>query len=350
MEKLLIKYLEGNATPDEIEEIFNWVDLSEENKEHLMQVKTAYMLSTVPNTQAEEERVESMMSEIRQRAAKKRKDFYRRIVWLSASISAAAVIVCASISLYLLSDSNKMRMKECIVAELTKEDLRIAIDEMPEDFIQEIYTDRGVKSSVVLPDSSVVLLNSDTKIRFPRNFAGSCREIFLDGEAYFKVKPNPCKPMIVNTSKNFEVRVLGTEFNLKAFKDDAEAEVTLYSGKIDIVTPYAEQKMEKAESVVIKKCSELLPVASELKLSNNKAWTEGKIIFNETSMKDVITTLERWHGVEFVVKDTRILKYRITALFNSESISQILHVIHSVSMINYSIEGNVVTLSPRKFL
>ncbi len=345
--KLLLKYLEGNATSDEVAEVFKWVDRSEKNRDYLMRLKMTHLIATIPESPADEVRVGKMMSEIKQRSEVKRRGFYRRVVGFSVSIAAAAVIACVGLAIYMLSDSNKIRMKENIVAELTQNDLRITLDKMPQDYIHEIYTERGVKSSVVLPDSSIVLLNSDTKIVFPDKFAGSTREVFLDGEAYFKVKSDSLKPMIVKTANDFEVKVVGTEFNLKAFKGESEAEATLYSGKIDLVTPSGVQKLRDIESVVINNQKVILPDLSGIKINNNKAWTEGKIIFDETSMKDVITTLERWHGVDFIIKDPNILKYRITATFNAESISQIMYVLFLISRIDYNINDNIVTLTSR---
>ncbi len=228
--------------------------------------------------------------------------------------------------------------------------VRILLSDIPAGHVESIYTEKGVKGYIVLPDGSEVWLNSDTRLSFPTKFIGNTREVNLEGEGYFKVQKDSLKPMIVNTHKGLSVKVLGTEFNIKAYDNDEMAEATLFSGKISLV--YTSSKTEKVVKEIRPNTkalfsAEKLTVVSPQTIEDEVAWTKGKLIFNATKMNEVIKMLERWHGVEFVVKEPKILDYPITATFNNESIVQIMDMIKYCSLIDYKIVNNHVELFGR---
>src|ERR1019366_6846207 len=90
-----------------------------------------------------------------------------------------------------------------------------------------------VKSKIVLSDGSVVTLNSETTLRYPAEFNGQTREVYLDGEAFFDVAKDHKHPFIVHAGK-MNVRVLGTAFNIKSYANDATSETTLIRGAIEV--------------------------------------------------------------------------------------------------------------------
>ena len=212
-----------------------------------------------------------------------------------------------------------------------------------------IYTNKGAKSVITLPDGSTVKLNSDTKLVFPDKFIGSTREIFVTGEAFFDVKPNPDTPMVVSTDKNIFIKVTGTKFNIRAYKNDNSTKATLYSGKIDVLSknkdgePYIMTSMKPNESFEVRENIKPLKVlkADTLKLS---AWTRGELMFEYAPLSDVIKELERWHGASFEVANERIYNHKFSAKFKQESLVQILEVLKFCTGIEYEIGKDKVIL------
>jgi len=156
----------------------------------------------------------------------------------------------------------------------------------------------------------------------------------------------------VNTNKNFRVEVFGTKFNIRSYENDDEAQTTLFSGSITLT-----RKLENSPREVI---TQLKPKESFVIRDNNapllirqadttkqKAWKEGKLLFESTPISEVIKKLERWHGTEFQVIDNEVLNYKITANFKAESIVQIMEMIQFCSFVDYTLEGNRVILRKR---
>ncbi|MPM31195.1 hypothetical protein SDC9_77749 [bioreactor metagenome] len=206
----------------------------------------------------------------------------------------------------------------------------------------------------MLPDGSVVWLNSASRLTYPINFEGDTREVQLVGEAYFEVVKDSLHPMIVSTGKNFYVEVLGTKFNLKAYSDDQVSQATLYSGEIKVHT--ANKETNESKELLLKPMETILigdknlaTLVSDLEEEKeiNAEWKDGILTFNNTPLKEVIKSVQRWHGTQFTVKDSSILNYRITASFNSESAVQIMDMIRYISPVDYKANGNQITLSRR---
>ncbi len=352
---LLLKYLANQASKQEQQQVLDWAEKSESNMNYLISLKLNYVSATLPNTSASEEEMQAMRSSIlnleQPKAASTLKNKrsannkYRIITILSSAVAVIAIIA------FILKPSinNPVvleQMHQRVLAELKKQEIRIGLKDIPSEQIQTIYTEKGVKSTIILPDKSIVQLNSDTKISFPTKFIGSTREVNLSGEAYFKVTSDSIKPMIVTTNKGFMVKVLGTEFNIKSYDNDNQAQTTLYKGAIDLITASSTTSVKPNQQILINSQNKV-KLINPSAVEDTKAWTEGKLIFDETPISEVIKMLERWHGVQFNVKENKILDYKITANFNSESIYQIMYIIKNCTLVDYTIEDNLVSVFSR---
>ena len=319
-----------------------------QNMDYLTALKIAYISSHMPSSVAADDDLAAIKKEIahRDREAQVLSSRNRYRIFSFISVAAAAVAVIAFI---LKPDSfTREEVKESLLSDIREGKMEIALSDMPEASLQTVYTEKGVKSSVVLPDGSCVKLNSDSKITYPVKFIGSTREVSISGEAYFKVVGDSLHPMIVTTVKGSKIKVLGTEFNVKSYEDDPQETTTLYSGKITLLTGgSAGEKVLLPSQQAIVDVQEKVNISKPVALQETKAWTEGKIIFDATPLDEVIKILERWHGVEISIKDNKILKYNITASFESESIYQIMYIIKNCALVDYTIEGRNVTLFAR---
>lgn len=174
-----------------------------------------------------------------------------------------------------------------------------------EPLFSEINVPLGQMSNITLYDGTQVWLNSETSLKYTNDFGGKNRNIILDGEAFFKVKHDdiPFKVQL----KNCEIEVLGTSFNAKSFSDENLSEVTLVEGSVKMNTLLGKE-------IVILEPSQRITLSGDLK--NNslkmvdtdfyKSWTEGKIVFKEERLADIILRLERWYNVDIQLVNPQI--------------------------------------------
>jgi len=195
--------------------------------------------------------------------------------------------------------------------------------------MQKITSPSGIRSQIVLPDGSNVWLNAESTIKFKVPFDQKSRDVSLSGEAFFSVQKNPNVPFIVNTG-SINVKVLGTRFNYKAFKDENKIEIVLAEGKVSLTTDGEKREneviMKPGDRAVFDKASNLTKVTNE-KIEKYIAWHDGKLVFDETLMPEVATQIGRWFGVDVVIADSKINSYRITTTFEDESLHQVLELL-----------------------
>ena len=218
---------------------------------------------------------------------------------------------------------------------------------------QEIQSPVGMRSHIVLPDGSDLWLNAGSKIRYGIPFIRENREVDLVGEAFLKVVKNENSPFIVN-SDNFEVKVLGTQFNVKAYPEDEQIEVALKEGGIEFY--YTKEQGQKVYTklqpndylVLNKKNSEVLKEQTDL--SKYIAWHQNILIFDDTPLLKVAQTMERWYGVEVVIANEEIKKYKFTTTFENEPLFRVIELLELSSpiAINYKagiMDSNTNTIS-----
>ena len=154
-------------------------------------------------------------------------------------------------------------------------------------------TPRGRQFEITLPDGTHVWLNAASSIRYPTAFRGKDRKVELEGEAYFEVAKNVNQPFIVNARNKATIEVLGTSFNVNAYKNENSLNTTLINGSI------------KVNGTIIKpgqqaRVTDVVRVTTNADLDQVMAWQRGYFNFDGASLKEVIQQLERWYDIEVV--------------------------------------------------
>jgi len=208
----------------------------------------------------------------------------------------------------------------------------------------------GKKFQIVLSDGTEVYLNSGTSIKYPVKFIkGINRQVYLlEGEAYFDVAKDAKHPFIVNAD-DINVRVLGTEFNISSYPEDASINTVLVEGAVSIFGK--DKTYDKATSL------ELKPgfMASWDKTKNNATidevdtniytgWKDGKLIFKNAQFKNIIKKLERQYNVTIVNNNSKLDEQYYNATFERETIEQVLNSFSKSYEIRYSIENNQIII------
>ncbi len=348
----IIRFIKGELAGREAEEVVGWIKSSSDNENYycvLKNIVSAGSLSDERASREEWKEMKSIISSLPKREAGpntvRKLNFYR-----ITSYAAMFLLLCSVLYIFYDRNSNMKIMEAMELRYAYMDNVEEYLNILPSEQKMEVYAVKGAKAKVILPDSSEVYLNSDTKISYPVKFTGGKRRVLLSGEAYFSVRKNADMPMIVETPKNFKVEVTGTEFNLRAYDNDDKSYAALYSGKISLITDSSagvDHVTEVRPNEIYEITDGKLPVLVNNEPKDEKLWTEGRLKFKAEPMEDVLKKLERWHGTRFIVKDDSVFKYNITASFRSESITQIMEILHYCTPIEYEIKENVVTISSR---
>jgi ferric-dicitrate binding protein FerR (iron transport regulator) len=201
-----------------------------------------------------------------------------------------------------------------------------------------LIADYGQMSRVMLPDSSVVWLNSGSTLIYNNNYSVKNRDLKLKGQAFFDIRKDKKNPLIVSCN-NFMVKVMGTKFDVSAYPEDTKIRVTLKTGKVELLHKniksfsYLLSPGEMAEydtqlkNIMIK----------EIEVENYINWKDGVLIFKDTPMAEVIKQLNRKFNVKIEVKNSDVYKSIFNANFNNEKLPEILDYIQYTCSINYEI-------------
>ncbi len=243
--------------------------------------------------------------------------------------------------------------------------------------VNEIKVARGAKTNLQLPDGSKVWVNSDSKLTYAETFSGAVREVYLEGEAYFDVVKDPAHPFIVHTS-GIDVRVLGTAFNVKAYKSESTIEATLVHGMIEVTktgqpnapkvilkpheklifdkdltikqsnhTSLPSSENSKTEPVNIKPVITITPLAKNIADSAiiETAWVYNRLTFEEERFDNLAVKMERWFNVKISIHNDRVKSYKLTGSFENETIEEALNELKYLVSFNYKMQGREIIIN-----
>lgn len=213
----------------------------------------------------------------------------------------------------------------------------------------EAYSPNGAMLSVTLPDSTEVILNSGSVVRYPSSFTKNQRVIQLNGEAFFDVSKDPANPFIIQT-QGMEVKVLGTRFNLKSFEDEDVVQLTLEEGAIVAQMDVSDEKKEvclaPGEQIILNKRTGEI-TNKKVELQRYIGWTSGRLFFNDNTLEEIARELEKKFDVVITIASERFKKQRFYCDFGQDdSLDYILGLLSLGSSWTYKISGNQIRINP----
>ena len=267
---ILYKFFEGKASPKEQRLIGQWLDESEKHKEVLVRERMVFDAMIASGGITDRQSVQSR---------KKR----TRVVFMELLRVAAVILVMFLVGGYIYV--RKM------------EEIRLANN--------IVTVPVGQRVNLQLPDGTSVWLNASSEIIYPAYFSGSTREIHLNGEAYFEVEHNASKPFIVHT-ETFDIKVLGTKFNVEAYKGMEGFTTALMEGSVEVT-----DRKNKDKSVRLYPAQKVAFRNGELCKSpidnyDVYRWREGLICFKETRFADLMRQLEKNYGVRILINNEAV--------------------------------------------
>jgi transmembrane sensor len=209
----------------------------------------------------------------------------------------------------------------------------------------EVVVPRGETRNILLPDNTVVFLNSDTKLSYNTSFGKKKREVSLAGEAFFNVTYKEGKPFIVNTPENI-IKVLGTAFNVNTYPDENLHQISLERGKIEVSDQNKDYfALLPNQTYLLLRNSGSSKIFKTEHVEDYSSWSRGKIILRNQRFSDMARDLERSHNVVFDIQNERVLTSRYTGEFSrEESIRKILDIIRLTSHFEFEIERDTIII------
>ena len=210
-----------------------------------------------------------------------------------------------------------------------------------------IIIPRGGEYQVKLSDGTTVWLNAESRLKIPTSFIGNERRVFLWGEAYFDVVKNDRKPFVVETDLG-NVKVYGTEFNVKHYTGDGQLKATLVEGVIGFSNDkITELKLKPGYQLSLAE-GELTPKIEQVKIYNEIAWKDKRFCFENKKLETIARDLERWYNVEIVFEDPALKNLEFSGtLSRYGEIKTLLCFFEESANVKFLIDNRVITVTSK---
>lgn len=323
---LIDKYLSAQCTPEEAQRVEEWLGQSPQNKGIFDQLKRMWEETGYKRPESELRDTDAawlkIKAKISQPPVKKPKSLYVRYI-ISGAVAAMLIFV-AVISFYnTLGTGHSNAMATWT----------------------EATTQKGERKQLTLADGTKVWLNAESTLKYPSTFDGGIREVQLTGEAYFDVTHNPQQPFKV-ISGEVITKVLGTSFNVMAYSDAGNIEVSLDEGKVAL--SYSDNGIEltPGHKAIFSKNTHTFE-ESEINSEHNQ-WRNNIIDFNNVSLLSVVQTLERWYGKRIVINNKELNDCLITANFENPTLPSVLEIVSTALELEITEKEGVYYISGDK--
>lgn len=336
---LAARQLAGEATPAELQELEVLLQEHTVLQERYLILQQYFKESAYHSTSDTEQALQRTLSKIQSPSTEtgltsvitvRRTRFLRVIKWTAA---AAAILLMFGIS-YLYPF--KQGVKQVAAA----------------DTAQWLQRENGkaTRAVIELADGSKIWLNADSKLTYPEVFSATSREVYLAGEAFFDVAGNPRKPFIIHLEKG-TIKVLGTSFNIRAY-DNEPVQTSVKTGKVAFIPKY-EDAGKKADTIFITPDEKVIykikdAAASIVKeitsAEDDKAWTEGRLVFRDVTLEEISMELERTFGKKIVFTSEAPKHYHLTGSFQNNNLQDIMYYLARSKTFHYTITDSTLLI------
>ncbi len=333
--ELILRYLDGNSTHDDQIILNRWLNAGEENREHFEQIRSIWNVPAKPLPRPD---TEQAWINIRQKAgikderagnfhlfnSQKNTATERSGHSLSIILRVAAVLLLAIITPFLL----------------------VKIPNSP--VMNKIRVPEGQVEQITLNDGSRITLDAGSILRYPDEFTGNTREVFLDGEGLFEVFPDSKKPFIVHANEAV-ITVLGTTFNVRTWSRSNQTTVAVVEGRVALTSGGHSSRQEgviiskNQVSILPDNGSPLPPYNTDI--NRYLSWRQRQMYFQSAPLREVLDQLERWYGLKFKLPDASAADRRVTIFLEDKPVEEILEVIALINNFQYKQDGKKILFS-----
>lgn len=379
LQSLLSRYFEGSIGEAEIDELSHFLK-DERHGDIVQQILTDLSAGITP-VEVERDSVQRMISRVKEASANRPAG--KRFPYARLAAAAAIVLMIGVGGYFLLSDRQPVREP---VAQRYKNDVQpggnkavltlangstVTLDDAglgavaQQGGTQIIKTDAGSlayegqdgdgvvhyntlttpvggRYKVVLPDGTEVWLNAGSSLRYPTVFSGNNRRVELSGEAYFEVARNASRPFLVEVQDGTDVEVLGTHFNVNAYRDEPRSITTLLEGAVNVKKGESSNRLAPGQQAI---------AGNDVEVSNANtaaavAWKEGLFMFNDTDIEAIMKQLSRWYDIEVVYEGGPVKEYFNATIPRNVPVSKVFELLELTNLVHFKIDGRKVTVKP----
>lgn len=325
--QLIEKYLSGSISSDEYRDLSEWIEQDRElnhwwerkfiETEGLLDFKTSEKMFTKIRHKTFRYEVADK-KQLEQNTFNKNKIVLNLIKWVA--IICIPIGVCFS---YLFINDF-----------VNKEEVPLIVK-----------TERGEKSTIILPDGTNVILNSSSRLKYSNNYGEKNRSIDLEGEAYFDVTRDTKKEFIVHTN-NLDIKVIGTSFNISSYTDTKDITIVLLKGKVKIQSAELSYIMSPGEKIKYNKNTKKI-TKEDVFPTDYITWTKGDLYFEKESLENIIKTISRVYNVDVQYNAMDVKDVVFSGTIPKCEIKDAMNMITSASSFTYQMTDSIIRLKKK---
>lgn len=331
-------------------------NMSLEEQKRLEQMVTEALMrdkGEAPDACAEWEKMtERLGIDARENSEGEKRDFSIRAMWtVVATVAAIALVVVllnikglqndkgavfeaksSPASIVILDNQDKERA-------ITGNEIKLVATSQVEEHTVVVPEGKNIK--LTLTDGTEVWLNANSRLTYPTSFRGKERQVSLQGEAYFKVAHDAQHPFVVKSGK-METCVLGTEFNIHAFDAD-HPHVTLVKGRVRVSSSINNKVLTPGEDALVDNQGEIK--ISDVDVNDIVCWKDGIQLFNDASLRDILTQLGSWYNVSVICHDNALLNSHLHYMYDRhQGLEEALKLLNGITNNKVKLHKNTILI------
>jgi ferric-dicitrate binding protein FerR (iron transport regulator) len=333
MWKLIQRYISGDCTSDEYRIVEQWMDEDPANQNLVKDLTKIWEGAPAEDFHVNtEDAWKKFHKQHMRQPGSDSKQYYssHRNNWKTVITRAAAVILVVALAGFFswqYISNGKQQEEKPVIA------------------MQKLTTKKGEKKQITFSDGTTITLNVASTLRFPKNFKGTDREVYLSGEAYFNVAHEKNRPFIVHTPET-AIKVLGTQFDVRAWKEDEKTSVGVRSGKVAL---FSSDSLNKEPSHIFLTNGQAASVRSghisskrNINVANMALWKSGGMYFKNTPFSKVVKRIEQRFDVQIKIENPGLEDVPFTSTFKHVGLKEILNVITASMGIQYAVKDSAI--------
>jgi transmembrane sensor len=323
---LILKFLHKQASEAEIESLLHWLKQDKHNRQYFDEVNETFQANEVLR-QFNPEKIDRAWNRVAEKIENEKvirlpvttiSKRYYNFLRVAASVS---ILLAASFAIWRYYSLQIYNTAEKVI----------------------VHNPQGRNTQIVLPDGTLVWLNTNSTLEYAGDFGKETREVVLKGEAFFDVRKKQQQNFIVKTDQ-LSIRVKGTRFNVRAYEGQ-DANTTLEEGKVELTIAGQHQiyAMRPGDQITVAKNEEKI-ILQKVDPSDFSAWKEDTLVFDNTPLSEIILKLENRYNVKIIIDKAIAERERLTMTISQETIDEILEMIQLSSRLNYRKEKNQILI------